>query len=117
MLSRGTRLRRALDRGFVLSDPADWPGLMYAIEATGATRVIVTPAHVDIIVRWLLEGGLDASAFSTEYDADEDDNVAVNEAMAFKESHAGICAPLQGAGHTNRNLPQARRLKKIFRRQ
>ncbi|PTR16618.1 putative mRNA 3-end processing factor [Nitrosospira sp. Nsp2] len=88
MLLRGARRRRAVDRGFVLSDHADWPGLMHAIGATGATRVIVTHGHVDVMVRWLLERGLDASAFSTEYGTDEDDNVALNEAIAFKESHA-----------------------------
>jgi putative mRNA 3-end processing factor len=88
MLLRGARRRRAVDRGFVLSDHADWPGLMRAIEATGATRVIVTHGHVDIMVRWLRENGLDASGFSTEYGRDEDDNVAMNEAAAFKESRA-----------------------------
>lgn len=51
MLLRGARRRRAVDRGFVLSDHADWPGLMHAIKATGATRVIVTHGHVDIMVR------------------------------------------------------------------
>jgi putative mRNA 3-end processing factor len=67
---------------------------MRTIEATSATRVIVTHGHVDIMVRWLRENGLDASGFSTEYGTDEDDNVAMNEAVAFKESHACICAPL-----------------------
>jgi putative mRNA 3-end processing factor len=41
MQLRGAR-RRGVDRGFVLSDHADWPGLMGAIGATGAQRVIVT---------------------------------------------------------------------------
>ena len=31
-----------LDRGFVLSDHADWPGLLAAIRATGCERVVVT---------------------------------------------------------------------------
>ena len=88
MLLRGARRRRAVDRGFVLSDHADWPGLMRAIEATGAARVIVTHGHVDVMARWLRENGLDASGFSTEYGTDEDDNAAMNEAVAFKESHA-----------------------------
>jgi putative mRNA 3-end processing factor len=61
---------------------------MRAIGGTGATRVIVTHGHVDIMVRWLRERGLDASAFHTEYGNDEDDNAALNEAVAFKESHA-----------------------------
>ena len=88
MLLRGARRRRAVDRGFVLSDHADWPGLMRAITATGAQRVIVTHGHVDVMVRWLQENGLDASAFETEYGTNEEDNAAENESVAFKESHA-----------------------------
>jgi putative mRNA 3-end processing factor len=67
MQLRGTRRRRALDRGFVLSDHADWPGLMTAIGATGAARVIVTHGQVPVMVRWLREQGLDAEAFETEF--------------------------------------------------
>ncbi|MEP7062540.1 MAG: ligase-associated DNA damage response exonuclease [Betaproteobacteria bacterium] len=70
MRLRGARRRRALDRGFVLSDHADWPGLQAAIIATGASRVIVTHGQVPVMVRWLGEQGLDASAFATEYDED-----------------------------------------------
>ena len=33
MRLRGTRRRRAVDRGFVLSDHVDWPGLLAAIDA------------------------------------------------------------------------------------
>jgi putative mRNA 3-end processing factor len=67
MRLRGTRRRRALDRGFVLSDHADWSGLMQAISATGAQRVIVTHGQVAVVVRWLREQGLDAEAFETEF--------------------------------------------------
>jgi putative mRNA 3-end processing factor len=67
MQLRGVRRRRALDRGFVLSDHADWPGLQQAIAATGARRVIVTHGYVDVLVRWLGEQGLQAEAFATEY--------------------------------------------------
>jgi putative mRNA 3-end processing factor len=88
MLLRGARRRRAIDRGFIMSDHADWPGLMRAIKATGASRVIVTHGHVDIMVRWLQENGLQAEAFGTEYGMEESDNVAINESIAFKESHA-----------------------------
>jgi len=67
MQLRGVRRRRALDRGFVLSDHADWPGLQQAIAASGAQRVIVTHGYVDVLVRWLSEQGLQAEAFATEY--------------------------------------------------
>ncbi len=71
MQLRGRRRRESLDRGFVLSDHADWPGLMQAIAATGAERVIVTHGQVPVMVRWLQEQGLEAGAFATEYGAEE----------------------------------------------
>ncbi|MDQ7968687.1 MAG: ligase-associated DNA damage response exonuclease [Oxalicibacterium faecigallinarum] len=71
MQLRGARRRRAVDRGFVLSDHADWPGLMQAIRATEAHRVMVTHGQVAVLVRWLRENGLDAGSFETEY-GDED---------------------------------------------
>ena len=71
MLVRGTRRRRGVDRGFVMSDHADWPGLMSAIKATGAEHIRVTHGSVPVLVRWLTEQGLDAQAFETEY-GDED---------------------------------------------
>ena len=68
MRLRGARRRRALDRGFVLSDHADWPGLLSAIEATRAQRVIVTHGDSDALVRWLREArGLRADVFQTAY--------------------------------------------------
>ncbi len=71
MQLRGTRRRRGVDRGFVMSDHADWPGLQQAIKATGAERVFVTHGSVEVMVRWLRENGLDAQGFKTEY-GDED---------------------------------------------
>ena len=76
MQLRGARRRRALDRGFVLSDHADWPGLQQAIDATGAECVYVTHGYVPIMVRWLTERGLDARAFETKYGDEEDDGLA-----------------------------------------
>ncbi len=72
MTLRGARRRRALDRGFVLSDHADWPGLQRAIAATGAQRVIVTHGYVPVMVRWLREQGLQAEAFETEFGDDNE---------------------------------------------
>ena len=67
MQLRGARRRRGVDRGFVLSDHADWPGLMRAIAATGCERVIVTHGYEAVMVRWLQQQGLRAGAFRTEY--------------------------------------------------
>ena len=70
MQLRGARRRGSYDKGFVLSDHADWPGLMGAIDATGASRVIVTHGSVPVLVRYLTEQGLQAEAFHTEYGDD-----------------------------------------------
>jgi putative mRNA 3-end processing factor len=68
---RGARRRRAVDRGFVLSDHADWKGLNQAVEATGAERVFVTHGYSDIFARWLRERGYDARAVRTEFEGNE----------------------------------------------
>jgi putative mRNA 3-end processing factor len=70
MQLRGARRRGGYDRGFVLSDHADWPGLMSAIGGTGAQRVIVTHGSIPVMVRYLAEQGLQAGSFETEYGGD-----------------------------------------------
>jgi putative mRNA 3-end processing factor len=70
MQVRGNRRRGGWNRGFVLSDHADWPGLLGAISATGAGRVIVTHGSSAVMVRYLTEHGLQAQAFETEYGGD-----------------------------------------------
>jgi putative mRNA 3-end processing factor len=76
MLVRGARRRRSLDRGFALSDHVDWPSLLAAIDATGAEGVWVTHGFTGVVVRWLREHGLDASAVQTRFEGDLDDDAA-----------------------------------------
>ncbi len=77
MRLRGTRRRESLDRGFVLSDHADWPGLLSAIEATGAEQVLVTHGYRAPLVRWLEEHGRRARALETRFEAKgEDENAS-----------------------------------------
>ncbi|MES2883527.1 MAG: ligase-associated DNA damage response exonuclease [Pseudomonadota bacterium] len=84
MQLRGTRRRRGVDRGFVMSDHADWPGLQRAIKATGAERVFVTHGQVNVMVRWLQEQGLQAQGFTTEYGDEEAEHLAVAGAEVTK---------------------------------
>ncbi len=70
MRLRGVRRRRAADRGFVMSDHADWPGLNAAIRATGASRVFVTHGYTAIFRRWLESEGFDAQIVETEYEGE-----------------------------------------------
>ena len=67
MQLRGARRRQGVDRGFVLSDHADWPGLQRSIAATGASRVIVTHGYEAVMVRWLQQQGLQAGSFRTAF--------------------------------------------------
>jgi putative mRNA 3-end processing factor len=77
MQLRGARRRQGVDRGFVVSDHADWPGLQRAIAATGAERVIVTHGYEAVMVRWLTEQGLQAGSFRTEYGSDDGEQAPV----------------------------------------
>jgi putative mRNA 3-end processing factor len=72
MQIRGHRRRRAIDRGFVLSDHADWPGLFTAIRETGAEQVWVTHGYVDPFVRWLREKGFDAQGLATHFENEDE---------------------------------------------
>lgn len=67
MTIRGTRRRRVVDRGFVLSDHADWPELLTAITATGAERVLLTHGYAQAMARHLGERGLDAQPLATRF--------------------------------------------------
>ena len=82
MQLRGTRRRRGVDRGFVLSDHADWPGLRRAISESAAERIIVTHGYEAVLVRWLHEQGLAAASFRTAYGDETLDGPASAEAEA-----------------------------------
>ena len=87
MLVRGARRRRALDRGFALSDHVDWPSLLATIGATGAEEVWVTHGFTAPVVRWLTERGLDARAVQTRFEGERDDEVVEDlEPAAASES-------------------------------
>lgn len=67
---RGARRRRAADRGFVLSDHADWPALNRAVRETGASRVYVTHGYAGIFAKWLNTLGLEAHEVRTQYEGE-----------------------------------------------
>jgi putative mRNA 3-end processing factor len=71
MMVRGARRQRAIDRGFVLSDHADWPELQKAIAATEADTVFVTHGFSEEVVRWLNENGINALPLKTKFVGDD----------------------------------------------
>jgi len=71
MAMRGVRRRRGADRGFIVSDHADWDGLNMAVKATGAERVFVTHGYTAQFARHLCDQGYDAQVVATNYAGDD----------------------------------------------
>jgi len=71
MAFRGARKRRAIDKGFVMSDHCDFQGLLESIKATGAEKIICTHGYSDIFSAYLRELGYDARTEHTQYEGDE----------------------------------------------
>ena len=74
MTFRGARRRRAIDKGFVMSDHCDWDGLLTSIKATGCEKVICTHGYTDIFSKYLRELGYDARTEATQYEGEADDS-------------------------------------------
>jgi putative mRNA 3-end processing factor len=74
MRVRGNRRRRGFDRGFVLSDHADWPGLLDTIAATGAKRAFATHGYSDTLARYLCGVGLSAAPLQTLFEGETEDS-------------------------------------------
>lgn len=71
MRVRGNRRRRGYDRGFVLSDHVDWPGLLRTFDETGARRILLTHGHSEAMTRYLVEQGRDAAALATQFEGED----------------------------------------------
>lgn len=65
MLQSDARQRGGYDRGFVISDHADWPALIRTVKETGAGRVLATHGHSDVLARHLRKQGLEAEVLET----------------------------------------------------
>ncbi|MBX9694473.1 MAG: ligase-associated DNA damage response exonuclease [Cyanobacteria bacterium] len=112
MRIRGIRRRSALDRGFVLSDHADWPGLLDTINATGAEQILVTHGYSDVLVRYLREQGKQAFTMETRFQgeseepeeallADGEDRLKVDERTSDDgTTNSSMVAPITSEGDT-----------------
>jgi putative mRNA 3-end processing factor len=70
MRIRGARRRRGYDRGFALSDHADWDALLQTIGETAAERVFVTHGYTQQLARALVARGIDATPWRTFYEGE-----------------------------------------------
>jgi putative mRNA 3-end processing factor len=104
MTVRGQRRRRAVDRGFILSDHVDWPGLLRTIGDTGATRVGVTHGYTSVVSRYLGERGLDAYTIATKWVGEGEEpgeatppaNAASVEVVDDANGESGPLSPVPG---------------------
>ncbi|GIV24425.1 MAG: DNA ligase-associated DEXH box helicase [Bacteroidia bacterium] len=72
MAIRGRRRQRALDRGFVLSDHADFPALEETIRESGAQRVFLTHGYRAEMAQYLRTRGWEAYLWETAYAGEVD---------------------------------------------
>ena len=67
MRLRGVRRRHNAERGFILSDHADWKRLLQAVHATGAENIYTTHGYTDVFARYLKELGYHAETVITAF--------------------------------------------------
>lgn len=79
MRVRGNRRRRGYDRGFILSDHADWPGLLRTIKETKASTVLTTHGQSSSLVRYLRELGTDAHELNTHFLSEDGESGDLNQ--------------------------------------
>ncbi len=79
MQLRGTRRRKAVDRGFALSDHADWDGLNHTIAASGAEEIWLTHGSTGPMARWLSERGMKVRQIATRFEGELDEEPITTE--------------------------------------
>lgn len=61
MQVRGMRKQRGVDRGFVISDHADWPALINTVNETRATTILTTHGQATALAWYLAEQNISAA--------------------------------------------------------
>ena len=113
MRVRARARQHGVELPLVISDHADWDGLLGTIAATGASEIWVTHGQEDALVHWCATRGLKARPLDIVGYGDEDEASAVaapgegpsSEAMASDSADSGLPedadsrAPLSGSAN------------------
>jgi putative mRNA 3-end processing factor len=92
MRVRGVRRQRAFDRGFALSDHADWGALLDTIAASGASRVLATHGWSEALARYLAEErGLETGVLRTAFEGESGE---LTSTAADGDANAGLPASI-----------------------
>lgn len=89
MRIRGVRRQRAYDRGFVLSDHADWPALLDTIRETGAARVLASHGYAEPLAHYLSEHGVASGTIRTAWEGEAGSQADDAEVAAGTEAGQG----------------------------
>ncbi len=73
MALRGARRRKAVDKGFILSDHVDWPGLHEVINLCKPEHVICTHGYTEIFAEYLKSIGIRASSEKTFFETENEE--------------------------------------------
>jgi putative mRNA 3-end processing factor len=65
MQIRKNRNRNSFDRGFSLSDHADWEGLLQAVKETQAENILITHGYTSQLTKWFCENSFNAGVLET----------------------------------------------------
>lgn len=97
MQVRGNVRRKNVDGGFVISDHADWNGLLQAVKATGASKVYVTHGYQAAFSRYLNEIGIESAEVKTEYGEEDegagDEQGILNNEQGTRNDEQGTIDP------------------------
>lgn len=85
MALRKARTQNPYDRGFILSDHADWKGILQTIQECRAERVLVTHGFSKPLVRCLNERGISAAVLETYLS----DRKLLAENLSIEKDHFG----------------------------
>ncbi len=89
MQLRGARRRRNADKGFVMSDHADWQGLNEAVLATGAQNVYVTHGYKSVYASWLRDNyKLNAVEVETLFEGESIENESAENNLEIEDTAA-----------------------------
>jgi putative mRNA 3-end processing factor len=67
MQIRKNRKRNSFDRGFTISDHADWEGLIQAVKQSHAEEILITHGYSSQLSQWLCENGYNARVLEKSF--------------------------------------------------
>ena len=75
MQIRKNRKRNSFDRGFTISDHADWEGLIQAVKESQAENILIIHGYSSQLSQWLCENGYNARVLEKSFYREEENRL------------------------------------------